>query len=103
MNIYILGQVKGIFRTQNLIKFLLDNESNIFYNTLIAGNSLKKGNLLYNFLRVLLRTFEEILKIIFNIYFIAISDIVVMSAMYNDYQRDLKIASLFSKKNIKYF
>ena len=97
MNVYIIGQIKGSYRTQNLIKFLLDNNYSLFFNTLIIGNSLKEGNSISKIFRIILRAIEEILKTIFNIYFIAISDIVVMPAMCNDYQRDLKIASLFGK------
>ncbi|WP_426092449.1 hypothetical protein [Flavobacterium sp. DSR3-2] len=101
-NIYIIGIVKGTSRTQNLIKFLLDQNRDIFYNSLETKIFFNKKGF-KGILRKILRGFEETLKYIDKVYNILISDIVVLPAMCNNYQFDLYIAKILKKTIITDF
>ncbi len=95
-NIYIAGYVRGAYRTQVMIKYLLDNNYLVYYNSL-ETKVLKDRTGVLKIIRKLLRAFEELLKFCFQIYQIGISDIVIIPAMCNDFQIQFKLACFFRK------
>ena len=101
-NIYIAGQSKGSYRTQNLIKFLLDNEYNIYYNSIhLKIFSESKG--LNSILRKIVRFIDEIFKRLTICYNIIACDVLIIPAMCNHIQFELIIARIFRKKIITDF
>lgn len=95
-NIYIIGKVVGSYRTQNLIKFLLDQKAYVYYNS-FRNNSFKNELGLKSILFFILIRFDILIKKIFSLYNLAISDIVILPAMCNHYQFELKYAKYFKK------
>lgn len=96
-NIFIIGRVKGNYRTQYLIKSLLDCNYYLHYNSLQTRRFKNKQGL-EKILRYFVRGFEESINFLFKIYYISISDIVILPAMCNEFQIDLKIAKALNKK-----
>lgn len=80
-NIYILGKVIGKYRTQNLIKALLDNEFNVYYNSLKIRNKVTGVSLYRKILRKFLNIIENIIILPQTLYFLTISDIIILPAM----------------------
>lgn len=85
-NYYIIGKVMGGQRTENLIKFLLDKQQPVYYN------SLKNNKSIPSFFYVLLSKISNFLNMI-------MADVVIMPAMCNNYQFEFKLA-VFLKKEI---
>lgn len=98
-NIYIIGRCKGNYRTQNLIKFLLDQHYSVCFNSL--EGSWSKSSPGYNkaLVKVLNKT-QNLVSNLFKTYFIAKADLVILPAQCNEYQRELSIAKRFKKKII---
>lgn len=95
-NIYLAGLTRGSYRTQNVIKYLLDNRYPVYYNSL--GTTFlanKKGWILK-----LIRGINKVINLIVKSYYIALADIVIIPAMCNEFQEELLIANLFKKKII---
>ncbi len=95
--IFIVGRAKGMFRSQNLMKYLLDKNYSLYYNSL-TNDFYKKSNGIKKIIRKLLRSFEEFWTTIFEFYQIIISDIVVVPAMNNEQQKHLFFAHFLRKK-----
>ena len=102
-NIYIIGPARGAYRTQNLIKILMDQKYNVYYNSLILKKYLHSESLVKKIIRKALRAFEEVFLFFYKLYFIAISDIVFLTAMNNQKQLEFNLARLFKKKIITDF
>jgi len=102
-NIYIIGPAKGANRTQNLIKILLDQKYDIFYNSLFIRKYINSKSIIKRIIRKILRAFEEIFSFIYKLYFISISDIVFLTAMNNQKHLEFNLARLFRKKIIADF
>lgn len=102
-NIYIIGQVKGTYRTQNLIKFLLDNKHRIFYNAVKTKLFLNQKGIIKKVVRLSLRLIEEIYYTLVNFYALSISELVIVPAMCNENQFELFVAKLLKKKIITDF
>lgn len=101
-NVYIIGRVQGSYRTQNLIKFLLDQNYLIYFNSYKSGIFFgKKG--LKRFFRLIIRGGEELLKRLFSLYSLMVSDLVILPAMCNSFQLELFLAKIFKKKIISEF
>lgn len=82
-NIYIIGRVIGNYRTQNLVKFLLDREFKISF-------SFQENR------SILLRILNKLISFVFIIQ----SDIVILPAMCNKYQYELILAKFLRKEVI---
>lgn len=97
-NIYIIGRVIGSYRTQNLIKLLLDKNYNIYYNSTTV-NIFKDSVGVKKILRYLVRGVESILQSINRIYNILISDFVILPAMNNQAKHlwELRLANFLNK------
>jgi len=97
--IYIIGGAVGSCRTQNLIKYLLDHNYIVYYNPVsLSFYKDKKG--LKMLIRKTIKTLEKLLLFPYRVYYIAMSEIVILPAMQNNYQSWLKIASFFGKRII---
>lgn len=101
-NVYIIGKVVPHYRTQNLIKYLLDYGYNVHYNSIRNQIFIGKTGL-RRLLRIFFLIFEFFVKSITSIYYIIISDVVILPAMCNKFQSELKIAKIFKKPIITDF
>ncbi len=95
-NIYLIGRAKGWYRTQNLIKFLLDEKYNIYHNS-FEVNIFSKEKGIFRFFRSFLKRLHIFLNFFVKSYHIAISDIVILTAMNNDLQWELNFAKFLKK------
>ncbi|MCF8019089.1 MAG: hypothetical protein K9L62_06720 [Vallitaleaceae bacterium] len=97
-NIFIIGEAVGSYRTQNLVKILLDEKHKVYYNSCSIITSMTSFNLLSRILRKILISFERFLFMPQLLYQIAISNIVILPAMNS---KDLyKQVQLFVAYNI---
>lgn len=95
--IYISGHVKGYYRTQLLIKYLLDNHFLIYYNS-IRRDYCSYNSSFRRLLNFILKKIDRLILFIYNTYQISISDIVIIPAMCNNVKNELMIADIFKKK-----
>jgi hypothetical protein len=89
-NFYIIGKVMGGQRTENLIKYLLDDKKPVYYN------SFKNTNKLPSLLFVPLQKLSNLINLF-------IADVVILPAMCNRYAFEFKIAHKLKKKIITDF
>jgi glycosyltransferase involved in cell wall biosynthesis len=87
--IYFVGSIKGAYRSQNLIKVLLDNNFQLFFNTIF--NFKSKANFT--------RQIFDFLFFPYNLFLMLFSDIIFIGAMCNNRYLEIIFAILF-KKNI---
>ncbi len=97
-NIYLIGEVRGSYRSQNIVKYLLDKGYFIFYNSLELELFKGKKNLFYRVTRKFFRSFHLLIRFAVSVYYIIICDKVILLAMCNDRQTELKIARILWKK-----
>lgn len=102
-NIYIIGQVRGSYRTQHLIKFLLDRGYGVYYNSNIIQIFINNKKGIKRLMRIIVRAFDLIVNFCAKIYNILISEIVILPAMCNEKQFELFVAMLLKKKIITDF
>lgn len=95
-NIFIIGRSEGSYRTQNLIKYLLDNKYELYFNS-FSITTYKKSIGLKKVLRKIIRLVDEVIRRTFIIYNILLSDIVILPALCNRYKFELKISKYFNK------
>ncbi len=98
-NVYIIGRAVGSGRTQNLIKYLLDRRGpvlNVYYNSLKPDLHFRKSIISGLLNRFFILT-HVLIKRLFSLYNLAISDIVILPAMVNANQFELKYARIFKK------
>ena len=94
--IYISGRAEGSYRTQNLIKVLLDNKYELFYNS-IHFSFLSNAKGLKKIIRIILRLIDESFKRIYIIYNIYLCDILIQPAICNDFRFEINVAKFFNK------
>ncbi len=97
MNVYIVGRVNASYRTQNLVKWLLDQGHDIHLSTQTVKFLKGKSGVLLLF-RYIIRLIHEIIFRFLKVYQILISELVVIPACCNEYQFELKTAKFFNKK-----
>lgn len=98
-NVYIIGRAVGIGRTQNLVKYLLDQRDlgiDVYYNSLKPNLHLR-GSMISGILNRFFIIIHILIKRLFNLYNLAISDIVIVPAMGNANQFELKYARILKK------
>lgn len=98
-NVFIIGRAIGSYRTQNLIKYLLDRRSpglNVHYNS-FKPNLNEGRSIIDGIINRLLVIAHVGIKRLFNLYNLAISHIVILPAMGNENQFELKYARIFNK------
>lgn len=99
-NIYIIGEVKGSYRTQNLIKILLDNDHKIYYCSIVSLRYSGSMKFLHRIRRKIFKSLQSIITFPTKIFLLFIADIVILPAMNNNRQLEFNIARLFRKKII---
>lgn len=96
-NIFLIGQIKGQYRSQNLIKYLLDKGYSIYYSdyeiNLFEGNY----NFIFRSIRVIVRNLNNLFLFLHSIYFLLVSDCVLILAMCNDRHWEIRLAKFFRK------
>jgi len=80
-NIYIIGEAVGTYRTQNIVKNLLDAKYKVYYNSCSIITVMKSTKISSKILRRILMYFERVFLMPQVLYQIAISNIVIMPAM----------------------
>ncbi len=98
-NVYIIGRAVGIGRTQNLIKYLLDQRDHgidVYYNSLKPNLHLRES-MISGILNKFFIIIHVLIKRLFSLYNLAISDIVIVPAMGNANQFELKYARILKK------
>ena len=98
-NVYIAGIVKGNFRTQNLVKYLLDYDIRLYYNSFYNEKEVN-FNCFNLFYFIYSRFIYNIFKHLNAFFLIPISDLIIIPAMCNDFQFELLFAKLWKKKII---
>ena len=78
---------------------LLDQDQQIFYNSFQSNLFFENKQGVKRIIRIVIRSFEEIIRKITNLYYLLNSDIVILPAMCNDYQFELNLA-FYLKKTI---
>lgn len=101
--IYLVGKAIGSYRTQNLIKILLDNGNNIYYDGGISVTNKIKGNVFAAKILIrIIKIFERLFKIPIMLYYIILSDIIYITAMNHDKNKqfEIRLGKLLKKKII---
>ena len=87
-SIFIIGAVKGAYRSQNLIKVLIDNNYKIFYNSLLDKKFSKKS----------IKSIIDLIFLPYKLFFLLFSDVVLVCAMNNNRYLEIILAIIFKKK-----
>jgi len=98
-NVYIIGRADSNGRTQNLVKYLLDQRDDgldVYYNSLKPNINLSKSMISGILNRFFIIT-HLLIKRLFSLYNLAISDIVIIPAMGNANQFELKCSRILKK------
>ncbi|WP_069133157.1 glycosyltransferase family protein [Rhodohalobacter halophilus] len=94
--VYLIGGAKGSYRTQNLVKFLLDHNYQVFYNDF--NPSLFRGcSGIKRVFRLVVKLLDELVQIPTKIYNLFLADYVVLTAMSQMKQFELITAKLLGK------
>lgn len=93
-NVYIIGRVVGSYRTQNLVKFLLDHDKQVYFDSTKTNFFLGKTGFKRLF-RLFFRSLEISIKTFPKLYNLLIADVVILPAMCNNSQFELFFANLF--------
>ncbi len=102
-NIYIIGEVKGSYRTQNLIKILLDSNHKIYYCSIVSLKYAGSMKFTHRTRRKIIKILQKIIAFPTKILFLSMADIVILPAMNNNRQFEFNIAKLFRKQIITDF
>jgi glycosyltransferase involved in cell wall biosynthesis len=94
--VYLIGSIYGQNRTQNLVKFLLDQEFKFYHNSFYSGIFQNKTGA-KRLLRIVLRIIDAIIQMPAKVYNIMLADYVVLPAMARNNQLELRIAHFLNK------
>jgi hypothetical protein len=100
--IYIVGKCSGSYRSQNLLKILLDSGYSLFYGNMIKLSSKLLGRSFgVRIVRRIVIIVESVFSIPYKTYLIMMSDIVFVLAMnHYKYRFEIYVAKIFNKKII---
>jgi glycosyltransferase involved in cell wall biosynthesis len=96
-NIYIIGDIKGEYRTQNLIKYLIDTQYNVYYNGLKKYQKENESHLFFKVKQYTSFIFSFMTSFLYRFYLIYISDVVILSALNSSKIIEVLLAKLFGK------
>lgn len=95
--IYLIGRVLGAYRSQNLIKILLDQKYQVCYNG-YREHMAKNSSPIRKFTGAVVKLIFFVFSFPYKLFSIAVSDLVILLAMNNMSKVDIAIARLFNKK-----
>ena len=99
-NIYLIGDIYGAYRTQNMIKTLLDGQNRIFFCNIRSLRFPTSFKLTHDIYRTIVNLFGNILSLPHKIYSISLADIVIVTAMNNSKRFEFRLSKLLRKKII---
>ena len=94
--VYLIGGERGKYRNQNLVKFLLDQQFQVYYNN-FSPNIFSDSKGIWKIFRVLIKILNAVIQFSSRIYNLLLADYVFMTAMSQDKQTELLLAKLFKK------
>jgi glycosyltransferase involved in cell wall biosynthesis len=100
--IFILGRALGSYRTQNFIKYFVDNNSQIFYDSYSGYLINTNQNIVIKAFRYFVKVLDYLFHFLVKLYYLLRADIVFLSAMNNN-NRLINVARLFKKTIISDF